>query len=159
MPTDRILTCRCDTTLVTPLPDEILDLLRDARQDVIDRMRPFYPQVGNITQIETTGRSVSRRVRLGVRPRGTFEFLGMGFSGNLTYTYRSEHDDDDSNNPYARAWGPSRRDHGVQSQFRLSLPDDTGFANPLLSALARATYEGVNLNFRFRAETGRLYSI
>ena len=143
----------------TPLPDEILDLLRDARQDVIDRMRPFYPQVGNITQIETTGRSVNRRVRLGVRPRGTVEFLGMGFSGNLTYTYRSEHDDDDFNNPYVPEWGPSRRDHGVQSQFRLSLPDDTGFANPLLSALARATYEGVNLNFRFRAETGRLYSI
>jgi len=143
----------------TPLPNEVLDLPRDERQDVIDRMRPLYPQVGNVTQIETTGRSDSRTVRLGVRPRGTFEFFGMGFSGNFTYTYRSEHDDDDFNNPYAPEWGPSRRDHGIQSQFRFSMPDDTGFSNPLLSAIARATYEGVNLNFRFRAETGRLYSI
>lgn len=143
----------------TPLPGEILDLPRDERQDVIDRMRPFYPQVGNITQIETTGRSEGRRVRLGVRPRGTFEFFGMGLSGNLTYTYRSEHDDNDFNNPYAPEWGPSRRDHGVQSQFRFSLPDENGFTNPLLSTIARVTYEGVNLNFRFRAQTGGLYSI
>ena len=40
----------------TPLRDEILALPRDDRQELVDRMRPFYPNVGNINQIESTGR-------------------------------------------------------------------------------------------------------
>ncbi|HEX9726613.1 MAG TPA: hypothetical protein VGC53_20210, partial [Vicinamibacteria bacterium] len=143
----------------TPLPEEILELPLDERRELVNRMRPLYPQVGNITQIETTGRSVGHRVRVQVRPRGTFEMVGMGLSGNLTYTYGWAYDDDDDNNPYAPEWDPGARAHEVQSQFRLSMPEETGFANPALSALARATYEGMNFNFRFRGETGELYSI
>ncbi|HEX9726264.1 MAG TPA: carboxypeptidase-like regulatory domain-containing protein, partial [Vicinamibacteria bacterium] len=143
----------------TPLPEEILDLPLDERRELVNRMRPLYPQVGNITQIETTGRSVGHRVRVQVRPRGTFEMLGMGLSGNLTYTYGWAYDDDEYNNPYAPEWGPAARGHEVWSQFRLSMSEDTSFASPVLSALARATYEGMNFNFRFRGETGELYSI
>ena len=143
----------------TPLPDEILDLPRGQRQDLIDQMRPFFPHVGNITQIESTGRSASRTIRLQAQPRGNVEFLGIELSGNASYTYQSAEDDNDFNNPYIRAWGPSRRDHSVQSQFRIGLPDQATGGNPFLRALAQATYAGTNLNFNLRANTGRLYSI
>jgi hypothetical protein len=122
-------------------------------------MRPYYPIVGNITQIETNGRSVSRSLRLQVRPGGSLELLGMELSGNLTYTYQTGEDDNDFNNPYAPGWGPTRRDHAVSSQFRLRMPDESGLTHPLLRAIARATYEGTNFNFNVRANTGRLYSI
>jgi hypothetical protein len=143
----------------TPLPDEILDLPRAQRQQAIDLMRPFYPIVGNITQIETNGRSVSRSLRVQVRPRGSLDVLGMELSGNVSYTYQTGEDDNDFNNPYAPEWGPTRRDHAVSSGFRLRMPEDTGISNRLLRAIARATYEGTNLNFNVRANTGRLYSI
>ena len=143
----------------TPLPQEVLDLPRDERQDAIDRMRPLFPYVGNITQIESSGRSASRTWRLRVQPRGNVEVGGVELSGNMNYTYRSADDDNDFNNPYVREWGPARRDHQVQSRFRIGMPDEVTLANPLLRAIARATYEGTNFNFTFRANTGRLYSI
>ncbi len=143
----------------TPLPDEILTLPPDERQDVIDRMRPLYPHVGNVTQIESTGRSTSRTLRLNVQPRGSLELAGVELSGNVSYTYRSADDDNDSNNPYFREWGRARRDHEVQSRFRVELPDQVPFAHPLARLVARATYEAMSLNFQFRANTGRLYSL
>ena len=143
----------------TPLPDEILDLPRSERQEIIDRMRPLYPHIGNITQIQTVGRSVDRTVRVRAQPRGELELFGIELSGNLNYTYRRADDDNDYNNPYIRQWGSSRRDHEVGSQFRIGLPDRVSFTSPVLRALARATYEAANLNFRFRANTGRLYSL
>ena len=143
----------------TPLPEEILELPPAEQRDVVDRLRPFYPHVGNITEVQTVGRSISRTVRLQVQPRGTVELFGVGFSGNLNYTFRTAEDDNDLDNPFVRQWGLSRRDHEVQSQFRVSWPDRATSDSPLLRALARATYEGTTLSFRFRANTGRLYSI
>jgi hypothetical protein len=143
----------------TPLPPEILELSRDERQDVIDRLRPFYPHVGNITRIESSGRSASRSVRLQIRPRGSLELFGFEVSGNVSYGYTAAEDDNDFNNPYRPEWGPTRRDHSMQSTFRVRMPDENEFGSGLLRALARATYEGMNLNFSFRADNGSLYSI
>jgi hypothetical protein len=143
----------------TPLPEEILALPAEERREIVDRMRPLYPHVGNVTQIETTGRSINRTIRLRAQPRGSVGLFGLEFSGNVDYTYRTAHDDNDFNNPWLRLWGPSRRDHQVQSRFRLELPDEVTFAQPLLRALARATYQDATLNFRLRANSGRLYSI
>jgi hypothetical protein len=143
----------------TPLPDDILALPPDERQDVVDRMRPMFPYVGNVTQIETTGRSVSRTMRVQVQPRGSYELLGLTFSGGFDYSFRSDEDDNDYTNPYERAWGPSRRDHQVQSRVRIGLPERVDIAQPFLRALARATYENANLNFRLRSNSGRLYSV
>jgi hypothetical protein len=143
----------------TPLPDEILDLPRDERQDVVDRMRPLYPVVGNIYQIESTGRSVRHGFRVGLQPRRDLEFLGMRLSGQIDYRYNTGSDDNDFNNPYIREWGPSTRRHQVQSQFRIRMPEEIGFDNPFFESLARATYAGTNFNFNFRANTGNLYSI
>jgi hypothetical protein len=122
-------------------------------------MRPFYPIVGNISQIESTGRSVSRNFNIGIQPRRDVELLGMRLSGQVDYRYRSSDDDNDFNNPYIREWGPSGRQHEVQSRFRVRMPDEIGFESPFLVSLARATYAGTNFNFSFRANTGRLYSI
>jgi hypothetical protein len=143
----------------TPLPDEILDLPREERQEIIDQMRPMYPFVGNVTQIESTGRSESHTTRVQIQQRRGFELLGMQFNGNLSYTYRTASDDNDFTNPYQPEWGPSRRDHQVQSRFRIRLPEDVRFGSPLLTSIARHTYEGMNLNFNFRSNSGRLYSI
>jgi hypothetical protein len=143
----------------TPLPDEILDLPFAERQEVVDQMRPMYPFVGNVTQIESSGRSRSRQVRLQVQPRRSLDVFGLSFSGQMSYSYRTAHDDNDFTNPWAPEWGPSRRDHEVQSRFRLSLPDDVPFAQPFLRTLARATYADTDFNVNVRANTGRLYSI
>ena len=143
----------------TPLPDAILDLPPDERRDVIDRLRPFYPHVGNITEIQTVGRSISRTFRLQAQPRGTLEFFGVRFSGNMNYTFREAEDDNDLDNPFLPRWGLARRDHEVQSQFRLSLPDRAPSGSRWLRALSSATYEGTTLSFRLRANSGRLYSI
>jgi len=143
----------------TPLPDGILDLPFDERQEIVDRMRPFYPVVGNITQIESTGRSSSRNLRIRVQPRGNFDFFGLPFSGNLSYSHRTGFDDDDFNNPYAPEWGPTQREHQVQTQFRVRTPDTVSWSNGFLRALGHATVLGTNYHFNLRANSGRLYSI
>ena len=123
----------------TPLPNEILALPQSERQEIIDQMRPFYPQVGNINQIESTGRSVRRTLRVQVRPRDSWELLGLELSGDLDYTYSRNDDDNDFNNPYVPLWGPSRREHSVRSSIGLRMPDESGLTNPLLRTLASAT--------------------
>jgi hypothetical protein len=143
----------------TPLPDEILDLPFDERQAAIDQMRPFYPVVGNITQIESTGRSSSRNLRVRVQPRGSFGIVGLQVSGNVSYSHRTGFDDNDFNNPYAPEWGPSQREHQVQTQFRIRTPDTVSWSSPFLRALGHATLLGSNFNFNLRANSGRLYSI
>ena len=143
----------------TPLAPEILMLPRDVRLETVDRMRPFYPNVGNIYQIESTGRSVGRRFRVRLERRRSLQVAGIGLSGSLNYSYRSGEDDDDFNNPYLPAWGLARLEHRGQSQFRVRLPRDAGLTHPFLKALARASYEGTAFNFNLRANSGRPYSI
>ena len=143
----------------TPLPDAILALPRDERQEIVDRMRPLYPIVGNIRQIESTGRSVGRRLRVRVQRRRRLEVLGVGLSGSLNYSHRSGEDDNDFNNPWVPEWGLARRQHRVASQLRIRLPREVGVTQPFLRALAHATWAGTTLNFNLRADAGRPYSI
>jgi len=142
----------------TPLPDSIRDLPSDERREAIDQMRPYYPIVGNITQIESSGRSSSSNLRFRVQPRGNFDFLGLQLSGNFDYNYRRASNDNDFNNPYIREWGPARRSHEVRSQFRIRTPRESA-GEGFLHRLAAVTYLGTNFNFNFRASTGNLYSI
>ena len=143
----------------TPLPQEVLMLPRDVRQETVDRMRPFYPNVGNIYRIESTGRSVGRRFRVRLERRRALQVAGIGLSGTLSYSYRNGEDDDDFNNPYLPLWGLARREHRVWSQLRIRFPRDAGLRHPFLQALARATYEGTALHVNLRANSGRPYSI
>ena len=143
----------------TPLPPAILMLPRDVRRETVDRMRPFYPNVGNIHRIESTGRSVGRRLRVRLGRRRSLQVAGIGLAGSLSYSYRAGEDDDDFNNPYLPAWGLARREHRLWSQLRIRLPRDSGLGHPLLKALARATYEGTAFHVNLRAGSGRPYSI
>ena len=65
----------------TPLASEILMLPRDVREETVDRMRPLYPNVGNIHQLESTGRSVGRRFRVRLKRRRSLQVAGIGLSG------------------------------------------------------------------------------
>lgn len=143
----------------TPLSDEILDLPRDERLEVVDRMRPFYPSVGNINQFESTGHSIGRRLRVRFQRRRYIELAGVGFSGSANYSYRWGEDDNDYNNPYDPLWGLARLEHTIESQIRVRMPRDIDVTRPWLRALARATYQDTNLSFSLRANAGRPYSI
>jgi hypothetical protein len=143
----------------TPLSNDILDLPREVRQDTVDRMRPFYPNVGNIYQIESTGRSSGRYLRVRFQRRHDLELLGLGLSGFVDYGYRWGEDDNDFNNPYVPEWGLSRRSHRFDTQFRIRLPRHVGVNHPVLRALARAPYQDMPHNVFVRAEAGRPYSI
>ena len=143
----------------TSLPDEILALPSAVRRETVDRMRPFYPIVGNINQMESTGRSVSRRFSVRLQRRQHVELMGIGFSGSVRYSHRSGEDDNDFNNPYLPQWGLARREHSVESQFRIRFPREAPATHPFLRALARATFVGTNLNFNVSANAGRPYSI
>ena len=143
----------------TPLPPAILALPLDERREAVDRMRPFYPNVGNIRQIESTGRSVGRRFRLRLQRRRSLDLRGVGLSGSVNYSYRSGEDDNDFNNPYFPEWGLARLEHTVESQFRLRFPRDPGATHPFLRALSHATYAKTTLYFNVRASGGRPYSI
>ena len=139
----------------TSLPDEILALPSAVRRETVDRMRPFYPIVGNINQMESTGRSVSRRFSVRLQRRQHVELMGIGFSGSVRYSHRSGEDDNDFNNPYL----PS----GVSPAESTRSNRSSGFAfrgKPRrlirsLRALARATFVGTNLNFNVSANAGR----
>ena len=143
----------------TPLPDEILSLPRERRLAFVDEMRPFFPNVGNINQIESSGRSVGRRLRVRFQRRRYIEVLGIGISGSANYSYRWGEDDNDFNNPYVPEWGLARREHTFESQVRVRLPRDLSIANPVLRVLARMTYQDTNFNISIRANAGRPYSI
>ncbi len=143
----------------TPLPDEIMSLPRARRQQLVDRMRPFYPNTGNINQIESTGRSVSRRVQIRFQRRSYIDILGVQVSGSANYSYRWGANDNDFNNPYIPEWGLSNREHGLESQIRVRLPRELSLEHPVLKALARVIYQDTSLNLSVRMDSGRPYSI
>ena len=124
------------STLTRPGPRA--ELPRDIRQDTIDRMRPFYPNVGNMYQIETTGRSVGRHLRIRLQRRSPIDLLGIGLSGSLNYSHRWGEDDNDFTNPYLAAWGLLRLEHTLTSQLRIRLPRDTGVRHPFWRTLEHA---------------------
>ena len=111
---------------------------------MIDQMRPMYPFVGNVTQIESSGRSESHSMRVQVQQRRGLELYGLLFNGGVSYTYRTASDDNDFTNPYQPEWGPSRRDHQVWSRFRIRLPEDVQFGSSLLTSIARL-YAGAGI--------------
>lgn len=95
----------------------------------VDGVRPF-PELGDITQFESTGRSQSDRLTVGARFRTPFEQGRQPMMFNVNYTLGRErnHADgatalpSDSLNPDAD-WGPSRQDvrHRLQLQAQMPL--------------------------------------
>jgi hypothetical protein len=75
----------------------------DARA-IVDAMRPFYPtSTGNITEIESVGKSLTHSVNINYRLQN-YSLWNNRFrlSGNLTYGYTFGKDDSQFENPYDR---------------------------------------------------------
>jgi hypothetical protein len=129
----------------TRLPDEILALLNSNNPDLtirdaeraegrayVDSLRPFYPNTGNITQMEPTGNSVNKRINLNFRSQNR-NYLGgrVNLGGNVTYSYTWGYDDNNPVNVYdiASHWGLSNRQHRVQGQAQLNLYQNAKWKN------------------------------
>lgn len=92
----------------------------------IDGVRPD-PGARNITQLESSGRSISHALEL----NGSFNYPRYRLSANSTYTFGQQRNDSDG--PFVlppdsrhldREWGPSRQD--LRHRFDLSANSDLG---------------------------------
>jgi hypothetical protein len=132
----------------TPLPDEILDLLfsndpaeRDLGRSIVDPMRPLYPYVGNITQQESVGKSLSKNLSIQFRTQNMPMLWGkVLIGGNVSWALAWA--EDDSGNPMnaydlAAEWGRSSSDqrHRVSSNLNVQVPGNMRFTiNPSWSS-------------------------
>jgi len=76
----------------TPLPIDLFDELNSFNPDSqaaaraqVDRMRPLYPNVGNIYQFESSAESFSKNVGLRLYTPNNFAVHGIGISGFVQY--------------------------------------------------------------------------
>jgi len=76
----------------TPLPIDLFNALNSfnpdvqaAARDQVDRMRPLYPNVGNIYQFESTAESFSKNVGMRLYLPNNFAVHGIGINGFVQY--------------------------------------------------------------------------
>src|SRR5262249_25405457 len=76
----------------TPLPIDLFNELNSLNPDAqaaarvqVDRMRPLYPNVGNINQYESTAESFSKNVGLRFYTPNNFAVHGIGINGFVQY--------------------------------------------------------------------------
>jgi hypothetical protein len=136
----------------TPLPTDLFNRLNSfnpamqaAARDQVDRMRPLYPNVGNIYQYESTGESFSKNLGLRLYTPNNFTLHGIGITGFVQYVLGWAYDNGSAQNQYywRSEWGPSSFDtrHRLVSNLNLRLPKDT------------------SLSFLIIANAGRPYSL
>ena len=132
------------------LPDGVLALLNSNHPDpvlraqqraegkaIVDSMRPMYPYVGNITQMESTGKSFSKNMSMQFRTQNVPVLWGkVLIGGNITWSMNWANDDNGTpTNSYdlASEWGRSSSDqrHRVSSSLNVRLPRNMQFTiNP-----------------------------
>ena len=112
-------------------------------RDQIDRLRPFFPIVGNITQYESVGNSLQKGLNFQVQVPSTKRFFKTQLSGNFRYGLTWAADDSGATNLYnVRAdWARNDQRHQFQSSFQVRPPKVGSF------------------NFNVSANSGRAYSI
>jgi hypothetical protein len=129
----------------TRLPDSVLALLystnanlttrnaeRAQGRALVDMMRPFYPLVGNITQMEPTGNSLTHRVNFNFRTQNRNYFAGrVNFGGNISYSYSWGYNDGSPVNLYdiSEDWGLSQRQHNINSSAQVNLYQNDKWKN------------------------------
>ena len=117
----------------TPLPAELLSRLdsripsvQTAAREEVDRMRPLYPNVGNMYQFESTGESFSKNVGLRLYTPNNFTVHGIGINGFVQYVLGWAYDNASAVNQYdwRSEWGPSAFDarHRWISNVSLRMP-------------------------------------
>jgi hypothetical protein len=123
----------------TVLPDDLFNrlnsfnpLVQAAARDQVDRMRPLYPNVGNIYQFESTAESFSKNMGLRLYTPNSFAVHGIGINGFVQYTLGWAHDNNSAVNQYdwRSEWAHSPFDtrHRYISNLNLRLPKDTSLA-------------------------------
>lgn len=136
----------------SPLAPELLGRLNStvpsvqaAAKDELDRMRPFYPFVGNIYQFESAGNAFSKNMNLRFFLPSSLKLYKLGLTGFAQYTLGWTDDNASAANQYdwksewARASNDAR--HRMQGNFNATLPWAT------------------SMSFLVFANSGRPYSI
>jgi hypothetical protein len=154
----------------TPLPIDLFNELNSFNPDAqaaaraqVDRMRPLYPNVGNIYQFESSAESFSKNVGLRLYTPNNFAVHGIGINGFVQYvlgcTYdnasvqqeivqnvlRWAYDNSSAQNQYdwRPEWARSSLDtrHRLVSNLNLKMPND------------------VSVSFLITGNSGRPYSL
>ena len=110
----------------TSLPDEILALPSAVRRETVDRMRPFYPIVGNINQMESTGRSVSRRFSVRLQRRQHVELMEHRLFRQRPLQPPFRRGRQRLQQSLPAQWGLARREHSV----RIAVQDSLSAGSP-----------------------------
>jgi Carboxypeptidase regulatory-like domain len=123
----------------TPLPEDLLARLNSSDANLravaraeVDRLRPYYPLVGNVYQFESSATSFSKN--LGIRlytptiglpgTPGTLYLGHFAFGGVITYTRGYSYDDlgiAPNQYDFSREWARSQNDqrNRIQAQFQM----------------------------------------
>jgi hypothetical protein len=116
-----------------------------AARNEVDRMRPLYPNIGNIYQFESSASSFSKNVGIRVYTPNNFAIRKVGLTGFFQYTLGWAADDQSAVNQFdwRSEWARSSFDqrHRFISNLNLRLPRTT------------------TLSFLIFANSGRPYSI
>src|SRR6185295_1301959 len=71
-----------------------------AARDEVDRMRPMFPIIGNINQIEATSESFSKNIGIRVYTPNNFAIRRIGITGFVQYTLGWAQDNGSAVNQY-----------------------------------------------------------
>jgi hypothetical protein len=136
----------------TPLPQDLFNQLNSfdpsaqaAARDQVDRMRPLYPNVGNVYQLESSADSFSKNLGLRLYTPNNFKLHRVGINGFVQYVLGWAYDNASAQNNYdwRSEWSLSSFDtrHRFISNLNLTLPKDS------------------TLSFLILANSGRPYSL
>jgi Carboxypeptidase regulatory-like domain len=146
----------------TPLPEDLLARLnssdanlRAAARAEVDRLRPYYPLVGNLYQFESSATSFSKNLTIRLYTPtiglpgtpGTLYLGHFAFGGTIAYTRGYSYDDlgiAPNQYDFSREWARSQNDqrNRIQAQFQMRPTATVGL-----------------LTFNITSASGRPYSL
>jgi hypothetical protein len=136
----------------TPLQDDLFNRLNSrtpevqaAARDEVDRMRPLYPNIGNVYQYESSASSYSKNLGFRIYTPNNFSIKGIGINGFAQYTLGWAFDDQSAVSQYD--W----RSEWAHSAF------DT--RHRFLTNLSFRLPWSMTTSFFINANSGRPYSI
>ncbi len=122
-----------DAALITQLNSRIT-AERDAARALVDQLRPFFPIVSNITQQESSGKSLTKNISIQYRVQNkTVLWNKVQIGGTVSWNMNWAMDDNGTPlNPYdiAAEWGRSGQDqrHRITGSLNLRIPWNMQFS-------------------------------
>jgi hypothetical protein len=136
----------------TPLADDLFNRLNSrtpsiqaAARDEVDRMRPLYPGIGNIYQLESSASSFAKNLGFRIYTPNNFSIFGIGINGFAQYTLGWSFDDQSAVNHYD--WGSEWARSSFDTRHRFLT--NVSFRMPW----------STTASFFINANSGRPYSI